>query len=250
MALLYLRYLLAIIFLSVAGCAPKSSILDEIKNISILDDLKNASPLEDLKKTTPLADLKESFKQIAPEKPSSRSKTYEEEVTTRSNEKSLQGLDPRLAKILASPSLRANEENIKAAQKAISIAESQREPLVTGTSNLGPRLSDDENLELEATGGVSVTKILRDGGAIDALAEAAKLNVQNAKLLYDQSINRQLSEVLRAELNIVNFLKTKAIYDEQVKIYNDNLPLIETAVTANVISKSEALKLSAIKNKK
>ena len=247
MALLYLRYLLAIIFLSVAGCAPKSSILDEIKNISILDDLKNASPLEDLKKTTPLADLKESFKQIAPEKPSSRSKTYEEEVTTRSNEKSLQGLDPRLAKILASPSLRANEENIKAAQKAISIAESQREPLVTGTSNLGPRLSDDENLELEATGGVSVTKILRDGGAIDALAEAAKLNVQNAKLLYYQSINRQLSEVLRAELNIVNFLKTKAIYDEQVKIYNDNLPLIETAVTANVISKSEALKLQQLK---
>ena len=88
---------------------------------------------------------------------------------------------------------------------------------------------------------------MRDGGAIDALAEAAKLNVQNAKLLYDQSINRQLSEVLRAELNIVNFLKTKAIYDEQVKIYNDNLPLIETAVTANVISKSEALKLQQLK---
>ena len=247
MALLYLRYLLAIIFLSVAGCAPKSSILDEIKNISILDDLKNASPLEDLKKTTPLADLKESFKQIAPEKPSSRSKAREQDANTRLNEKSLQGLDPRLAKILASPSLRANEKNIKASQKAISIAESQREPLVTGTSNLGPRLSDDENLELEATGGVSVTKILRDGGAIDALTEAAKLNVQNAKLLYDQSINRQLSEVLRAELNIVNFLKTKAIYDEQVKIYNDNLPLIETAVTANVISKSEALKLQQLK---
>ena len=148
-----------------------------------------------------------------------------------------------------SPALMANLESIDAAKKAVRIIESQREPLVTGTSNIGPRLSDDESIELDATGGVSVTKILRDGGAIDALAKAAELNIENVRLIFDQSINRQLSEVLKAELSIVNFGKIKAIYEEQVQIYNENQPLIETAVKANVISKTEALKLQQLKIK-
>ena len=92
-------------------------------------------------------------------------------------------------------------------------------------------------------------KILRDGGAIDALTEAAVLNIENVRLLFDQNIKRQLSEVLRAELGIINFGKIKVIYDEQVQIYNENQPLIETALKANVISKTEALKLQQLKIK-
>jgi len=42
-----------------------------------------------------------------------------------------------------------------------------------------------------------------------------------------QNVNRQLSEVLRAELGIVNFRKIEKIYDEQTQIYLENLPLIE-----------------------
>ena len=37
------------------------------------------------------------------------------------------------------------------------------------------------------------------------------------------------------------------MYDEQLAIYEDNIPLIETAVKANVISKTEALKLEQLK---
>ena len=108
-----------------------------------------------------------------------------------------------------------------------------------------PRLSDDESIELDATGGVSsvliLTKILRDGGALDALAEAAELNIENVRLTFDQSINRQLFEVLKAELSIVNFGKIKAIYDEQVQIYNENQPLInELQLKQMFVSKTEA----------
>ena len=81
------------------------------------------------------------------------------------------------------------------------------------------------------------------------MAKAAELNIENVRLIFDQSINRQLSEVLKAELSIVNFGKIKAIYEEQVQIYNENQPLIETAVKANVISKTEALKLQQLKIK-
>jgi len=45
----------------------------------------------------------------------------------------------------------------------------------------------------------------------------------------------------------LNFKKIKAIYDEQVKVYNESTPLIESAVKANVISKTEALKLEQLK---
>ena len=47
-------------------------------------------------------------------------------------------IDPRLAKILKSPSLIANKKNIEAAQKTVLIVKSQTEPVVTAISNLGP----------------------------------------------------------------------------------------------------------------
>ena len=68
---------------------------------------------------------------------------------------------------------------------------------MSGTSNVGPRLSDDDTIELEATAGVSMNKIVRDGGALDALTDAANLNVKTAKLLYIQNINSQLLQVVR-----------------------------------------------------
>ena len=243
------RCILIAIIAFFSGCAPKTSFIDEFKKISILEDLKNARPLEHFKTSSPLEDIKESFKKVLPEKPTSRSEQAQDGSTRNTFDLDVQDLDPRLAKILKTPALMANLESINAAKKAVSIVESQREPLVTGTSNIGPRLSDNEDLELDATGGVSVTKILRDGGAIDALTEAAELNIENVRLLFDQNINRQLSEVLRAELGIINFGKIKVIYDEQVQIYNENQPLIETALKANVISKTEALKLQQLKIK-
>ena len=246
---LLFRCILIAIIAFFSGCAPKTSFIDEFKKISILEDLKNARPLEHFKTSSPLEDIKESFKKVLPEKPTSRSEQAQDGSTRNTFDLDVQDLDPRLAKILKTPALMANLESINAAKKAVSIIESQREPLVTGTSNIGPRLSDNEDLELDATGGVSVTKILRDGGAIDALTEAAELNIENVRLLFDQNINRQLSEVLRAELGIINFGKIKVIYDEQVQIYNENQPLIETALKANVISKTEALKLQQLKIK-
>tara|TARA_B100000925_G_scaffold285081_1_gene260941 strand:- start:380 stop:1807 length:1428 start_codon:yes stop_codon:yes gene_type:complete len=236
-------------FAFISGCSPETQIINEFKKISILNDLKNATPLKDLKNSTPLEDVRTSLKQLVPERPSFQNEQSEQKSSRKTPDLNIQGLDPRLAKILESPALIANVDSIDAAQKAVSIIESQREPLVTGTSNIGPRLSDDESIELDATGGVSVTKILRDGGALDALAEAAELNIENVRLTFDQSINRQLFEVLKAELSIVNFGKIKAVYDEQVQIYNENQPLIETAVKANVISKTEALKLQQLKIK-
>ena len=249
MVLLFLRYILVVAIFLFAGCAPQTSILNDLKNISILDDLKKASPLADLKKSSPLENLKKSFKSILPEKPSTKSVAPDLALKRKEVDVSLSGIDLRLAKILSSPALLANRESIDAAQKAVSIVISQKEPLITGTSNVGPRLSNDENIELDATGGISVTKILRDGGAIDAFTEAAYLNIKNARLLFDQNINRQLSEVLKAELSIKNFKKIEAIYDEQIQIYYENLPIIETAVKANVISKTEALKLQQLKIK-
>ena len=155
-------------------------------------------------------------------------------------------IDPRLTKIASSPSLLANEKNIRAAQKAVSIVQSQSETQVVASSNLGPRL-DDDSVELDATTGLTMSKVINDGGVLNAMTNAANLNVTASKLIYKQSINRQLIEVINAEQTIVNFRKVKSIYDEQLKVYSDNLPLIETAVKANVISKTDALKLEQLK---
>ena len=155
-------------------------------------------------------------------------------------------IDPRLKKIASSPSLLANEKNIRAAQKAVSIVQSQSETQVVASSNLGPRL-DDDSVELDATTGLTMSKVINDGGVLNAMTNAANLNVTASKLIYKQSINRQLIEVIKAEQTIVNFQKVKSIYDEQIKVYSENLPLIETAVKANVISKTDALKLEQLK---
>jgi outer membrane protein TolC len=155
-------------------------------------------------------------------------------------------IDPRLTKIASSPSLLANKKNIQAARKAISIVQSQAETQVFSSSNVGPRL-DDDNAKLDATTGFTMSKIISDGGALLALTDAANLNVTASQLIYKQSINKQLTEVIKAEQAILNFQKVKSIYDEQLKVYSDNLPLIETAVKANVISKTDALKLEQLK---
>ena len=151
-------------------------------------------------------------------------------------------IDPRLAKILKSPSLIANKKNIEAAQKTVLIVKSQTEPVVTAISNLGPKL-DNNDLELDATGGLSITKLISDGGVVSAMSNSAELNVRASELLYAQNINSQLMEVVKAEQAIVNFKKIEAIYNEQLAVYNDNLPLIQTAAKANIISKTDVLKL-------
>ena len=59
----------------------------------------------------------------------------------------------------------------------------------------------------------------------------------------------QLMEVVKAEQAIINFEKIEAIYNEQLAVYNDNLPLIQTAAKANIISKTDVLKLEQLKLK-
>ena len=178
-----------------------------------------------------------------------------EEVAKNSDTKSIINatnikveMDPRLEKILKSPSLIANKKNIEAAQKTVLIVKSQTEPVVTAISNLGPKL-DNNDLELDATGGLSITKLINDGGVVSAMSNSAELNVRASELLYAKNINSQLMEVVKAEQAIVNFQKIEAIYNEQLAVYNNNLPLIQTAAKANIISKTDVLKLEQLKLK-
>jgi len=185
-----LSRLLLLITLSVtAGCAP---------NLPFLN--KNFSPEITPRETTAIASPKHN--------------------ETKTDKKT--NIDPRLKKIASSPSLLANEKNIRAAQKAVSIVQSQSETQVVASSNLGPRL-DDDSVELDATTGLTMSKVINDGGVLNAMTNAANLNVTASKLIYKQSINRQLIEVINAEQTIVNFRKVKSIYDEQLKVYSDNL---------------------------
>ncbi len=179
----------------------------------------------------------------------------QEEVAKNSDTKSIINainikveIDPRLEKILKSPSLISNEKNIEAAQKTVLVVQSQAEPVVTAISNVGPKL-DNDDLELDATGGLSVTRLISDGGALGSMIKSAQLNVKASKLLYAQNINKELMEVIKAEQAILNFSKIEAIYNEQLAVYNDNLPLIQTAAKANIISKTDVLKLEQLKLK-
>lgn len=159
-----------------------------------------------------------------------------------------ESFDPRLKKISLSPSLLAAQKNIFSAQKNVQSIRSQKETQINSSSNLGPRL-DDESLKLEATTGLTLTKLISDGGEIDAVVSVAELNVIASQLTYLQTFNKQLAEVIRAEQTIVNYRKAKSIYEEQLSVYTENLPLIESAVKANVIPKTDALKLEQLKLK-
>lgn len=211
---LFLRIFLSFIFIGAAGCSP---------NLPL--------PFKTTTQTT---------------------KLQNQEVKSNENiKKSIEkqpNVDFRLQKILSSPALIASQKNIEAAQQTVLIVESQTEPVVTAISNLGPKL-DNEDLELEATGGLSVTRLISDGGAVNAMTGSANLNVEASKLLYKQNINNALMEVIKAEQAILNFIKIEDIYNEQLKVYNDNLPLIQTAANANIISKTDVLKLEQIKLK-
>jgi len=156
-------------------------------------------------------------------------------------------VDPRLEKILQSPVLVSSKQNILVSKTAIDVVNSQRAALVNGNSNIGPRISDQSNVDMDATVGVLVNKILDDGGALDAMEEAAELNLQISESLYIQSINSQLTQVLRAEQALKNFAEVRKIYDEQIAIYKESRPLLDAAVKANVITKTEVLKLEQLK---
>ncbi len=171
----------------------------------------------------------------------------EEKILEHQNE-GKESIDPRLKRISEAPSLLASYKKIKAAKKNISIVQSQSEPNLSAISNIGPKLDNDE-VELDASGGVSLTQLINDGGALNAMTEAAKLNVKVAKLDYIQSVNAELMKVLRAEQTILNFYKIEKIYKEQLAVYNENLPLIKTAAKANIISKTDILKLEQLKLK-
>ena len=175
--------------------------------------------------------------------------TYSNAIKNKKNldDKNIK-IDPRLEKILLSPSLIANKKNIEAAKKTVLIVQSQTEPVITAISNVGPKI-DNDDLELDATGGLSVTKVISDGGVLTAMTNSAELNVRASELLYAQNINNELMEVIKAEQAILNFRKVETIYNEQLAVYKDNLPLIQTAAKANIISKTDVLKLEQLKLK-
>jgi outer membrane protein TolC len=210
---LFTRLLLLFILIGGAGCSPKLPFLNSKSDSKIIP--------------------KETVATMLP---------------TISNTKSKKdkNIDPRLEKIVSSPSLLANKNSIKAAEKAVNIVKSQSETQVVSSSNVGPSL-DDDTIELDATTGLTISKIISDGGAQTALIDAANLNVTSSQITYKQNINKQLVEVIKADQAILNFQKIKSIYQEQLKVYSENLPLIETAVKANVISKTDALKLDQLK---
>ena len=210
------RAILLIIFLGSTGCSPNLSFLGQHEKTQ--------------------KEFKETARNLIDDKSTKKSQDKTSEI------------DPRLRKILTSPSLIAYKKNIGAAKKSVLIVQSQTEPVVTAISNVGPKLDDDE-LELDATGGLSVTRLISDGGAVSAMASSAELNVTASKLLYKQNINKELMEVIKAEQTILNFGKIEAIYNEQLSVYNDNLPLIQTAAKANIISKTDVLKLEQLKLK-
>ena len=211
-----IRLILIILFFGSAGCSPNLPLLSQ--------------------KDKPQNNSKEAVV------------TSIDKIHTKETKSAKLEIDPRLAKILKSPSLIANKKNIEAAQKTVLIVKSQTEPVVTAISNLGPKL-DNNDLELDATGGLSITKLISDGGVVSAMSNSAELNVRASELLYAQNINSQLMEVVKAEQAIVNFKKIEAIYNEQLAVYNDNLPLIQTAAKANIISKTDVLKLEQLKLK-
>ena len=228
---MFFRVILLLIFIGGAGCSPNIPFL----NIN-LDQITNP------KETNTVLAPKETT--AAPQE-TLASKTIK--ISETKPDKKVR-IDPRLKKILSTPSLLAKKQSIIAAQKAVSIVKSQSETQVVASSNLGPSL-DDDTLELDATTGLTMSKMISDGGALIALTDAANLNVIASKLIYNQSINKQLIEIIKSEQTIINFRKVKAIYDEQLKVYSENLPLIESAVKANVVSKTDALKLEQLKLK-
>ena len=72
----------------------------------------------------------------------------DETSAMKSKDKKLR-IDPRLAKILNSPSLIANKKNIEAAQTTVLVVQSQREPVVTAISNVGPKIDNDRCVRLQ-----------------------------------------------------------------------------------------------------
>jgi outer membrane protein TolC len=210
---LFIRLILLFILIGGAGCSPKFSLLNLKTNTKTVPKETAATVLPKISKTEP-----EKKKNI----------------------------DPRLQKIVSTPSLLANKKSIMAARKAVSIVKSQSETQVVASSNVGPSL-DDNTVGLDATTGITISKIISDGGVQTALTDAANLNVLTSEITYEQNINKQLAEVIKADQAIVNFQKVKSIYQEQLKVYSENLPLIEAAVKANVISKTDALKLDQLK---
>ena len=54
-----------------------------------------------------------------------------------------------------------------------------------------------------------MSKVINDGGVLNAMTNAANLNVTASKLIYKQSINRQLIEVIKAGADDSKFPKSK-----------------------------------------
>ena len=170
---MFVRLILLFILIGSVGCSPKFSLLNLKSNIRAIPKETVASVLPKISKTEP-----EKKKNI----------------------------DARLQKIVSSPSLLANKKSIMAAKKAVSIVKSQSEIQVVASSNVGPSL-DDNTIEIDATTGLTISKIISDGGVQTALIDAANLNVTTTQIVYEQNINKQLVEVIKADQAIVNFQK-------------------------------------------
>ena len=152
--------------------------------------------------------------------------------------------------ILAQPQLAAARKTTQARALAIVELDAARAVQLGVSGNAG--FTDDSDPSGPAplvSVSATATKLLSDGGRLDAQKQVAEIAIAQARLEYALQGNQFIGQVLDALVTRNTARATIAVIDKNLAAYAQRAPQINAAATQGVLTNSDLIEIRSVKSK-
>ena len=155
-------------------------------------------------------------------------------------------LDGLVAFLAQTPSVKSAVSVLESSKSEVNILETLKTSRVEVSGSSGVYLDSNSDNELGLTVNTAWTKLLFDGGKIDAREKSVLLKVESAALDIVNSFDVILQELSDATLDLKKSNEINMILDKYLAMYEKKKALIQLAFESNVIPESSYLELKIL----
>lgn len=150
--------------------------------------------------------------------------------------------------ILSNPLLASARKTTEAKSLVLLELDAANALQVSVTGNAGVADGGNDGSKPVATASATASKLIGDGGKLDAQIEVAMIAVDQARVEYALAGNEFIGGILNGLVAYDSARETIAIIDKNLKAYSARKPQIDAAAQQGVLTNSDVLEIRAVKS--
>ena len=150
--------------------------------------------------------------------------------------------------ILSNPLLASARKTTEAKSLVLLELDAANALQVSVTGNAGVADGGNDGSKPVATASATASKLIGDGGKLDAQIEVAMIAVDQARVEYALAGNEFIGGILNGLVAYDSARETIAIIDKNLRAYSARKPQIDAAAQQGVLTNSDVLEIRAVKS--